>query len=93
MYCLGQQDTVGHELDSGLRRCLIVKADLIADNIPERPKLITDTTGDGSCRHPAGLRAADNKTAVREGLKAEFGKLGGLPGTGVAGNDDNLFCF
>jgi hypothetical protein len=92
VYSFSQQDAVGHELNPGGGSRLVVKADLIADNISPGPEFLTDTGSDRSCRYPAGLCAADQRSTLREGFKTEFGDLGGLSGSGIACNDDNLFC-
>ncbi len=92
---LGQQDAVGHHLDPGLRTGAVGEPHLVADLVTQRrTRLLGEAFGDRTGRDPAGLgvpdQAAAPTTCAAAQLEADLGQLGGLPGAGLAGDDDDL---
>ena len=92
---LGEQDAVGHQLDPALPRGAVGEAHLVADQVAELgAELLGDPLGDRAGRDPARLGVPDQPAAVAAGaapeLEADLGQLGGLPGAGLAGDDDDL---
>ena len=87
----GEQDAVGHELDQGGLADLFGEAHLEADQVADRRvELAGDTTGHRARGDAARLGAADHALHAAAGGEAELGQLGGLAGTGLAGQHDDL---
>ena len=80
---LREQDTVGHQLDEGVRRHLPAEAHLVAHEPPEiRAELRRDPRRHAPRRDPPGLRMADHRTDSAARSKADLRKLGALPRAG-----------
>ncbi len=88
---LGEQDSVGHQLDQRSVAGLVGEADLVADGLAQRgAELGRDALGDRSGGQPAGLRVPDLPADPAAEFEAELGQLGRLPRAGLAGDDDDL---
>ncbi|MNG88402.1 hypothetical protein D3C79_472380 [compost metagenome] len=86
-----QQDAVGHQLDQGVGVALILKAHLVADQPAQRrAELFGDPRGDTAGGDPAWLGMGDQAMAATAQLQADLRQLGGLAGTGLAGNHQHL---
>ena len=90
----GQQDAVGHQLDAGVGRHLVVEAHLVADQPAEFGfQFMRDTRRHRACRHPARLGMADHAQHTASQTQADFRQLRGLPRTGLAAHDNHLVLF
>ena len=88
---LGQQDTVGHQLDAGVGRHLVVEAYLVADQPAQLGlQLLRDTRRHRTCRHSARLRMADDTQHTAPQAQAYLGQLRGLPRPRLATHNDDL---
>jgi hypothetical protein len=88
---LGQEHTVGHQLDDGVGTGSIIEADLAAHfAAPGDIELFSDTPGDGQRRHPPGLCATDHRPGTQSGFQAHLRNLGRLARSGLAGDDHDL---
>jgi hypothetical protein len=88
---LGQQDAVGHQLDGGVVAGLVGEPDLVADDVAEVGlELLSDPLGDRAGGDPPRLGVADLPGDAAAELEADLGQLGGLPGSGLACDDDHL---
>ena len=93
----GQQDAIGHQLDAGARRDLLVEAYLVADiGAQRRAHFFGNAGGDAAGSNAARLGMADEPAPAGAivahapaGLQAELGQLGGLARPGLAGDDDH----
>ena len=91
---LRQQDAVGHDFDPRLVGRGVGKTYLIPHLAASLlSKLFSNTTGYGTGRNPAGLGVADQPANTPTAVHADLGDLGGLTGTGFAGNDHHLVLF
>ncbi len=94
MVDLGQQDTVGHQLDAGIGRHLVVETHLVADQSAEfRLQLMRDARPHRARRHAARLGVADHAEHPAPQTQTYLGQLGGLARTRLAANDDHLVLF
>ena len=85
-----EQDPVGHNLQEGIVRGPVVEADLVTDRPADLfPHLFGDPAGDGSRRDPPRLGTADQPCEPSTGFQAHLRDLGGLPGAGLPGDDDD----
>ena len=88
---LGQQDAVGHQLDQRLVAGVVVEPHLIAHGRAELgAQLLGDPRGHGPGGDAARLRVPDLPGDAAAELEADLRQLGGLPGAGLARNDDDL---
>ena len=87
----GQQDAVGHNLDIGILLRTFFKPNFIPDRFTGfLPQFFSDTAGNSRSGDPARLGASDEPIDTSAGRQAEFRQLGGLAGTGLTGNDNDL---
>ena len=94
MMYLGQQDTVGHQLDAGVGRHLVVEAHLVADQPAQfRFQLVRDTRAHRTRRHSSWLSMSDHAEHPAPQAQTNFGQLRGLAGTGLAANNNDLMFF
>ena len=88
---LGQEDTVGHDLDRGRVGGAVVEADRVADG---RAELDTELLGHPGCdrarRDATGLGVADGAAHPESRLQRNLGELGALARPGLAGDDGHL---
>jgi hypothetical protein len=91
---LGEQDSVGHQLQPATRADLVVEAHLVADERPElRLQLLRDPRRDRARSDPARLRVADPAVAAAADLEQHFRQLRRLAGAGLAADDnDRVRC-
>ena len=88
---LGEQDAVGHQLQPRRLRGPVGEADLVADQLPQLGvELGGDPLGDRPRGDPAGLGVPDQALLPAPQLEADLRQLGGLPGAGLARDDDDL---
>lgn len=92
---LGQQDTVGHQLDRGAGRQRVVETHLVADVLAQRrADLLGDALGGGGGGDAPRLRMADQPGAARADAapdrQADLGQLRGLARAGLAADDHHL---
>ena len=86
-----QQNAVGHELDRGGGRDAIVEADGVADRLANLlAQLRGYTLRHRARRDSARLGVADKPAPPAAELQTNFRNLGGLTGTGLASDDDDL---
>ena len=86
-----QQNAVGHQLDQRLRPRPVGKAHLVADLAADRGSQLRRDP----CRHRAGgdsarLGMADQARGAQPERQADFRQLGGLAGTRLAAQHDDL---
>jgi len=85
---LGQQDSVGHDLDQGPVPGFLVEADLVAHRLARRlAQLLGDAARHGEGGDAPRLGAADHSIEAAACFQAELGQLGGLARAGFAGHD------
>ena len=83
-----QEDTVGHQLDAGIRADLVGEPHLVTDQLADLlAELFGDAFGDGARGEPTRLGVADVLAAEFE---ADLGQLGGLARPGRSGDDHDL---
>ena len=86
-----QQDAIGHQLDAGIGRHLVIKAHLVADRSAQLGfQFKCDARSHRPRRHTARLGMADaamNNTPQRQ---TNFRQLRGLARAGFAADDDHL---
>ncbi len=88
---LVEEDPVGHQLDEGAVAGFVGEADLVADDLAEvGAELFGDPLGDGAGCDPPGLGVPDLAGDAAPDFEADLGELGGLPGSGLAGDDHDL---
>jgi hypothetical protein len=91
---LGEQDAVGHQLDPAGATRLVGEADLVPHGLAELgAQLAGDALGDRTRGDPARLGVADDAvpaTLAPAELETDLGQLGGLAGSGLARDDDDL---
>ena len=76
---LGEQDAVGHQLDVAVARCLVGKADLVANVVADLGlQLLGNARRRGTCGNAARLSMADQAAGAASQLKADLGQLRGL---------------
>jgi len=91
MLGFGQQNTVGHQLDQGIAVALILETHLIADQCAERrADLLGNPAGHAASGDTARLGMTDQTVLTATDFQADLRQLGGLPGAGLAGNDQHL---
>jgi hypothetical protein len=89
--CLGQKHTVGQDLDEGVPRRLVVKADLVPDRAAEGlTKFLGDAMGDGDGGDPPGLGASHFAADAPTGFEAHLRDLGALAASCFARDNDDL---
>ena len=89
---LRQQDTVGHDAQTRLRRAFVREPHLIADFLTQRhAHFAGDSFGDGTCGKPARLRVHD-LPAVRSTAQFQqnLRQLRGFAGARLSGDDHHL---
>ena len=87
----GEQNTVGHELDSAVLANLGGEAHLVADGFADfLAELFGDAFGHGACGEAARLGVADEALGAQAQVEAHFGNLGGFTGAGFTRDDDDL---
>ena len=90
---LGQQDTVGHQLDVGLRSGAVIETNSAADlAAPIDIQFFCDATGNGKCRDSARLGATNLCLNAQPRFKAHLGNLRRLARTRFTRDDDDLMC-
>ncbi len=88
---LRQQDAVSHELDLGGPADLAGEADLEAHLLADlHAEFLGDAFGHRAGSEPARLGVADQSVLAQAQFQAHLRDLGGLTGTGLAGNDGHL---
>ena len=85
----GQQNAVGHEFDSGAFPGPVLKADRGTNQIRSF-EFLGHPFGHGDRSQTARLGAADDFFFASAGVKTHLGQLGGLAGTGITGNNQDL---
>ena len=89
--CLGQQDAVGHELDPGLTRSLILETHLVSHVSAERhPEFFRHAFRHARRRDPPRLGAADPPALRTHRLRHHFRELRGFSGARIAHDHDDL---
>ncbi len=86
---LGQQDAVGHHLDQGALARFVGEAHLVADGV-RGGELLGDPVGHRAGGDPPRLGVADCAEHATTKLETDLRDLGGLAGSGLAGDDDDL---
>ena len=85
---LGQQHTVGHQLDDRIAARPVVEADLATHlAAPGHVQFFGDASRDGQRGHATGLGATNHGPGPKSGLQAHLGDLGRLARSGLTGND------
>ena len=83
-----QQNAVGHNLENGLWRGLIIKTDLVTDGATD---LLTQLFGKSPCnrggRDPSRLRTSDPSGQTPSGLETHLWNLRRFSGPGLPGHD------
>ena len=73
---LGQKHAIGHQLNDRVRPRSIIEADLTAHfATPGHIEFLSDSLGDGQCRHPPGLRTTDHRPSAQARFQAHFWNL------------------
>ena len=87
----GEQNAVGHELDSAVFADLGGESHLVADGFADfLAEFFGDAFGDGACGESARLGVADEALLSQAQVEAHFGDLGGFTGAGFTRDDDDL---
>ena len=87
---LGQQHTVGHDLDTGLGIGLVAEADFATDIAAVGPlQLCGYAAGDGEGGDAARLSDGDTGFLTSTCFEADFGQLSALSRAGFAGDDND----
>ena len=88
---LGEQNAVGHELDSAVFAHFGGESHLVADGFADfLAEFFGDAFGDGACGESAWLGVADEALLSQAQVEAHFGDLGGFTGAGFTRDDDDL---
>ena len=95
---LGEQNPVGHQLDQGAIAGLVGEAHGVTDRLNAHPpvcvqrrtQLIAYPFGHRAGRQPSGLGVSDGTADTAAQLQADLGELGGLAGSGLAGDNHHL---
>ncbi len=96
---LGQQNTVGHQLDRRILAQPVVETHLVTHHIAQgRVQLFGNPLGHAAGRNPAGLGVADELAAFACGIvefaaahgQGNFGQLCGFARARFAADDDHL---
>ena len=88
---LGEQNAVGHELDSAVFAHFGGEPHLVADGFTDfLSEFFGDAFGDGACGEAARLGVADEALLAQTQVEAHFGDLGGFTGAGFTRDDDDL---
>ena len=92
--CFGEQDAVRHQLDVGLRRGTVGKADLVADDPPEFAlQFLRNACGSRPCGDAARLRVADQAGRAAPEFQANLGNLRRFARAGFTADDNDLMFF
>ena len=84
----GEQNAVGHELETAAPRNPTIETHLVAHQFPDSGSGFRgDPRRHTACRDAPGLSVSDASSLVRPLDEAHFRKLGGLPRTGIATDD------
>ena len=87
----GEQNAVGHELDSAVFANFGGESHLVADGFADfLAEFFGDAFGDGACGESARLGVADEALCAQAQVEAHFGDLGGFTGAGFTRDDDDL---
>lgn len=87
----GEQNAVGHKLDSAVFAHFGGESHLVADGFTDfLAEFFGDAFGDGACGEAARLGVADEALLSQAQVEAHFGDLGGFTGAGFTRDDDDL---
>ena len=87
----GEQNAVGHELDSAVFAHFGGESNLVADGFTDfLAELFGDAFGDGACGESARLGMADEALLSQAQVEAHFGDLGSFTRAGFTRDDDDL---
>ena len=90
----GEQNAIRHQLDVGLRRSPVSKANLVADQAAQLAfQFLCDTCGGRAGGDTARLRMADQPADTAPQIEAEFRQLRRLARSGFAADDDDLMLL
>ncbi len=90
---LGQQDTVGHQLDASVRADLVIEAHLVTDRATELGfKLMRNTRRHRARRDATRLRVSYAAQYTAPQCQTYLGQLRGLTRAGLTAYDDDLMC-
>ena len=90
----GEQDAIGHQLDAGIARSIVVKPHFVTHRLPNRlPQLFGNALGNRTRGKAAWLRMPNQTRRATPERQADFRQLRGFARTRFAANNRYLIVL